>query len=167
MMTKLLKFSTLLICFLTIPSFAQDSDYPMISITAGKVGAFTPDRRSDRYGIEYRGMPFSKWKLIPTVGVAWSTKESKFIYSELKHDWSLKHHLTFTTSLGVGIFDNNKNLDLGYPVEFRTGFELSYRFDKGYRVGVAAFHLSNSRLSQKNPGTEAIVLSLLIPLHRK
>lgn len=146
---------------------AQVGNYTYIGITAGKVGAFTPDRRSDRFGFEYRGKPFSKWKLIPAFGMAWSAKESKFIYSELKHDWNLKHNLTFTGSLGVGLFDNNKNLDLGHPVEFRTGFELSYRFTNNYRLGVAAYHLSNSRLSQKNPGTEAIALSFLIPLHRK
>jgi hypothetical protein len=161
---KILFFCSLL----SINAYAQThSDYPMMSITVGKVGAFTPDRRSDRYGLEYRAKPFSKWKLIPTFGIAWSTKESKFIYSELKHDWNFKKNMVFTTSLGVGIFDNNNNLDLGHPIEFRTGFELSYRFKNGYRVGVAAFHLSNSRLSQKNPGTEAIVASFLIPIHRR
>ena len=146
---------------------AQKGDYAYIGITAGKVGAFTPDRRSDRYGIEYRAKPFSKWQLIPAFGIAWNTHDSRYVYSELKHDWNLKHNLVFTGSLGVGIFDSTNNLDLGHPVEFRTGFELSYRFKNNYRLGVAAYHLSNSRLSQKNPGTEAIALSLLIPIHRK
>ena len=48
----------------TTALFAQDTDYSMIGITAGKVGAFTPDKRSDRYGIEYRAKPFSKWKFL-------------------------------------------------------------------------------------------------------
>lgn len=162
------KLTTIVLCNLIITTtlLAQESDYPMIGITAGKVGAFTPDRRSDRYGLEYRAKPFSKWKLIPAFGIAWNTRNSKYVYSELKHDWRLKHNLVFTTSLGVGLFDSTNNLDLGHPVEFRTGFELTYRFKNDYRLGVVAYHLSNSRLSHKNPGTEVVALSFLIPLHK-
>ena len=157
---------SILFCMFSIQSVqAQDNNYPFLNLTMGKLGVFDPDKKNNRYGMEYRGTPITKWALIPSYGISWSTEKSKYLYTELKHDWLFKKHWVFTTSLGVGFFDNSNNIDLGYPIEFRSGFELTFKFENGYRLGFNAYHLSNSRLSSKNPGTESLSISLLIPLH--
>lgn len=78
---------------------------------------------------------------------------------KLPYDW-------FNGWLGIGLFDNRDVIDLGSPIEFRTGIELTYLFKKGYRLGVAGYHLSNSRLSKQNPGTEAFTITFLVPIVR-
>jgi lipid A 3-O-deacylase len=144
----------------------DDNAYPLLNITAGKVGFFDDSpKNAGRYGFEYRlAKRITKWNIIPAFGYTWSVNQSKYLYSDLKRDWSLNKNLVLTFSLGTGLFDNNKNIDLGHTVEFRSGVELSYKMKKGYRFGLAGYHLSNSRISNKNPGTESIVISLLIPL---
>lgn len=146
----------------------EESHYSWLNITAGRVGIFDDSpKNSGRYGIEYRSAKrHTKWDIIPAFGYSWSVNGTKYIYSDLKRDWSFKNNYILTLSMGTGLFDNNKNIDLGHTLEFRTGIELSYKMKKGYRLGLAGYHLSNSRISSKNPGTESLVMSLLIPLNK-
>jgi hypothetical protein len=134
----------------------------------GKVGIFDDSpKNSIRYGIEYRSEKrYTKWNIIPAYGYSWSVNGTKYLYSDLKRDWRIKNKLTLTLSMGTGLFDNNKNIDLGHTIEFRTGLELTYKIKKGYRLGLAAYHLSNSRISNNNPGTESLVFTALIPFKK-
>jgi hypothetical protein len=143
---------------------SYDDDFPLITITAGKIAAFNPGKRSNIFGIEYRGKNFSKWNLIPTVGYLRNSHYIQFLHLDLKHDWQLNKKIVFTLGLGTGVFDSNDNIDLGNPIEFKSSFELTYRFKKGIRLGIEAYHISNSKLSNINPGTESIVLSFSLPL---
>ena len=144
-----------------------NNDYPMLNFTAGIIGILDgPPKNANNFGIEYRSKKITKWDLIPAYGYSWSDNSTQYGYADLKHDWEFSNNLVFTTSLGIGLFDNSDDLDLGHAIEFRSGFELSYRFNKGYRLGLAAIHLSNSKIANKNPGTELFVVSFLMPLHR-
>lgn len=137
---------------------------PLLNFTVGQVGT---DRRLDnpwRYGIEYRFSPLTRYRLVPSVGVAVGSNDSSFIYAELRRDFRFADHWLLTPSFGLGRFNNRPQFDLGKSLEFRSGLEISYQFDQGYRLGVAVFHLSNGGLSDENPGTEAAVLSFSIPL---
>ena len=164
---KLILVTILMVNFSMTAQAQGDSDYnyPMLNLTAGIIGVLDgAPKNANRFGIEYRAKPITSWKIIPAYGYSWSINGTKYIYSDLKHDFNFLNNWVFTFSLGTGLFDNNDNLDLGHAIEFRTGFELTYRFKNDYRLGLSAYHLSNSRLSSKNPGTESIVASLLIPL---
>jgi lipid A 3-O-deacylase len=50
-------------------------------------------------------------------------------------------------------------------IEFRSGFELAYRFDDHSRLGVAVHHLSNASIGADNPGTETALIYYSIPLN--
>ena len=56
-------------------------------------------------------------------------------------------------------------LDLGYPLEFRSQMELSYRFNDRSRLGLAISHYSNASLGDTNPGTETVSVYYSIPLN--
>lgn len=137
---------------------------PMINITAGRVALFDDIEDPYRIGLEYRFRPFGRWQLIPAVGVALAQNDAYFVYTDLRKDLWLGQRWVLIPSFGVGLFDDGKDVDLGHTVEFRSGLELAYRFKEQWRVGLALFHLSNGGLADKNPGTEALVLSLCIPL---
>jgi len=55
-------------------------------------------------------------------------------------------------------------LELGHPIEFKSTLELAYEFENRWRLGLAIYHLSNSRLSSTNPGTETLVATLSVPI---
>jgi hypothetical protein len=67
-------------------------------------------------------------------------------------------------SFAPGYYRAGGGKDLGYPLEFRSGIELGWRFHEG-RVGVELYHLSNASLARHNPGEESLVLTLALPLH--
>lgn len=152
---------------LVAPLFAREPpkpSVPMINITTGQVAVFDSDLKSERYGLEYRGRALGKYQLIPAIGFAFSEDRDSFLYTDLRHDFWLNNHWVTTPSLGLGVFTEGDKIDLGKNLEFRTGLELSYRFNNNYRLGVALFHLSNAGTANRNPGTEALVISLSIPI---
>ena len=59
---------------------------------------------------------------------------------------------------------DNKKLDLGYALEFRSQLEAAYRFDDRSRLGMAIGHYSNASLGDSNPGTEFLTVYYSIPL---
>ncbi|MFU8896920.1 MAG: acyloxyacyl hydrolase [Gammaproteobacteria bacterium] len=137
---------------------------PMLNLTAGQVGVFDNIDDPYRVGLEYRFRPLGRWQLIPAIGAAVAQNDASFVYVDLRHDFWLGARWALIPSFGVGLFNDGDGLELGQTVEFRSGIELAYRFHEQWRVGLALFHLSNGGLSDTNPGTEAVVLSLSIPL---
>lgn len=137
---------------------------PMLNITAGQVGVFDNIDDPYRVGLEYRFRPFGSWQLIPAIGAAVAQNDAFFVYADLRHDFWLGDRWVVIPSFGLGLFNDGDQVELGQTLEFRSGVELAYRFHEQWRVGLALFHLSNGGLSDENPGTEALVLSLCIPL---
>lgn len=143
-------------------------EYEMINITAGQIGIL--DEGVDgpqRYGLEYRFKSFAGpkgFRLIPAVGFAGSNNGAKFIYSDLRHDFYLNNRWILIPSFGLGIFDDSEEIKLGNELEFRSGLEIAYQFNNKMRAGIAIFHLSNGGISSHNPGTEALVFSVCIPV---
>ena len=54
--------------------------------------------------------------------------------------------------------------DLGYRIEFKSEVEIIYNFQNNYSLSVGFFHISNANLGAKNPGVEAIKISLGVPI---
>lgn len=61
---------------------------------------------------------------------------------------------------GVGVYEEGDGKDLGGPVEFRSGIEVSYRVGRRWWLGAALYHLSNAVLYDENPGEESLVAML-------
>ena len=160
----------LAICVLLLnsPVIADEyQEYEMLNITAGQVGILDDLDGPQRYGLEYRFKSFSgPWgfRLIPAVGAAVSNNGAGFVYTDLRHDFYLSRRWILIPSFGVGIFNDSSEIELGNDIEFRSGIELAYQFRNKIRAGIAIFHLSNGGISSENPGTEALVLSICIPM---
>lgn len=136
----------------------------MLNLTVGQVGIADDINEPLRFGVEYRFSSFSKWSIIPALGYARASNGASYLYSDLRLDIWLNNRWLLIPSFGLGAFDDSDEIQLGNKLEFRSGVELAYRFYKQYRIGLAVFHLSNGGLSDQNPGTEALVVSLCIPL---
>ena len=135
----------------------------MINFTAGQVGIADDINGARRHGVEVRLRSFSRWELIPAFGFTRADNGANFLYADLRHDFWLSDNWLVIPSFGLGSFKDSDEINLGNDLEFRTGIELAYKFYRQYRIGLALFHLSNGGLSDRNPGTEALVVSLSIP----
>ncbi len=157
----------LIVAFLGLPAHADSPPHksiPMLNLTAGAVGIADDLDDPFRFGMEYRFKALKKHNLIPAIGFAVAENGAYFIYSDLRYDYRINDNWLAIPSFGVGTFNDSEELILGNELEFRPGIEIAYRFPSEYRIGVALFHISNGGLSEKNPGTESLVLSLCIPL---
>ena len=139
---------------------------PMVNLTAGYVGILDNAGSPLRLGAEYRFQAMGRWRLIPAVGFAAAENGASFFYSDVRYDYWLNDRWVLIPSFGAGLFKSADRLDLGSRLEFRSGIELAWRFHGEYRIGAALFHLSNAGIAGRNPGTEALVVSLCIPVDR-
>jgi hypothetical protein len=161
--------ATMATCMVAVATAAsatdpRSSDGPRVVFTAGRMNMANPDEGPWSFGIEYRSTPRGPWKLIPTLGLTLADDGAGFAYGTLQHDFHLGERWFVTPIFGAGVFWNGRNLDLGYPLEFKSALELSYRVDNGYRIGLLFYHLSNASLSEDNPGTEVVELSMSVPI---
>lgn len=79
------------------------------------------------------------------------------------YDFSLSEKWRLTPSFGLGYFKEGQ-FTLGNELEFRSALELSHEFQRSYRIGISLAHISNASLSNINPGTEAICVSVSFPI---
>lgn len=143
------------------------SSVPMLILSAGDIGIDPDDDLENPtiFGIDYRMLSFSKWDLIPAIGFVYKDGGASYGYVDLRYDYWLSDDWVLVPNYGVGLFHKDDEIDLGGTLEFRAGIEISRRFDNDYRLGLAIWHLSNGKIYGENPGTEAIGVSLSIPLH--
>lgn len=63
-------------------------------------------------------------------------------------------------SFAPGLYLQGAEVDLGSPLEFRSGIELGMRVDNDWQVSLSYDHRSNGDISAVNPGVETIQLRL-------
>ena len=144
-------------------ALADDPDF--ISVAAGW---FDFNRQKDTGGefrLEYRS-DFKFLFLKPFAAVAGSSSGHGFIGGGVLTDIFWGKRVVTTLSFAPHFyFDGNEDLDLDYPLEFRSQFEIAYRFDDRSRLGLAISHYSNASLDDTNPGTETLSLYYSVPFN--
>jgi len=143
---------------------ALDDAAPLLVGTLGQFNFVDSGDGLTGGGLEYRWAPLGRWRLIPGVGVTFAEGGAAYGYAALQYDFRVGHAWFVTPVIGAGYFRNTDTLDLGHPVEFKTGLEISVRVADRYRLGLRGYHLSNGSLSEENPGTEVLELLFAIPL---
>ena len=134
------------------------------------IGAFDFNRRKDE-GFEYRLEYRSDRKLLkffkPFGAVAVSTSGHGFFGGGVLIDLFFDRRIVVTPSFAPHIYIGGDNdLDLDYPLQFRSQLEIAYRLDNRARVGFAVSHYSNASLGDKNPGTETATIYYSLPLEK-
>lgn len=74
-------------------------------------------------------------------------------------------NFVFTPSFGAGLYSRGDGKDLGNAIEFRTMFEVGYRFDNAARVTAGFSHMSNANIGNKNPGSNSLMLYVHLPVN--
>lgn len=147
------------------PASAQPDDPAVFAFGVGIFDVLQDDgNRAVNFNLEYRGERFA-WAVKPLVGIGVTTDVAAYFYAGIALDFLIGDHFAITPSFAPSIYlagDDGK--DLGFPIEFRSGIEVSWRFDDSSRLGVAIHHLSNASLGDENPGTETLNVYYATPL---
>lgn len=144
--------------------YEEDGEPAFLIGAVGAAGAFD-EEFPPLFRLEVR--PAQKlWAIRPFLGVEATTERTTYLYWGLAGDVYFGRRLVLTPNLAMGWFNDQDGLDLGYGLQFRSGFELAYRFDDRSRLGVTFHHISNANLGEKNPGTETVTVQYALPLWR-
>ena len=117
-------------------------------------------------GATYVARPMTTWRLAPGAGFAVGPDGIAFMYLDVRRDFALGDRWYVTPSLASGWFINGDVIGPHDHLEFQSGIMFARRFDNGLRLGLAGLHISNGGLHHPNNGTEAVLLTLQVPLQK-
>lgn len=141
-----------------------DEEPAFIALGVGATGVIADRVRGAAFNIEYRS-DYEIWKLRPFVGGFATSDASLYGYFGFMLNLYLGNRWVLVPNAAVGAYSEGDGQDLGHVIEFRSGFELAYRFDDRSRLGLAVHHLSNASIGDENPGTETALLYYSVPLN--
>src|SRR3546814_310473 len=122
----LLGLAALLTCVL--PAAAEEPGF--VSFGAGYYDLFD-DQGAGEARLEYRfSEPDKLFFFTPFVGVMTTTDAATYGYAGLGIDVFFGRRWVLTPNFAVGVYGDGDGKDLGHAVEFRSGLELAYRFDR-------------------------------------
>ena len=101
--------------------------------------------------------------LRPVVGAAATSDAALYLHTGLAFDFTAGP-VVFTPSFGPGLFTRGQGKNLGYPLEYRTMFELGWRFPSGLRITGAFSHMSNDGLGAINPGSNSLLVYVYVEI---
>lgn len=148
------------------PAAAQDSvlrtDNARLNFAVGYYDVLDDEGAVD-LRVDYQSGYELPLKLQPWVGLEVTTDGSVWGGGGLLADLYITPNIVFTPSAGVGLYSQGGGVDLGGPIQFRTGVGLAYELnERGDRLGLNFSHLSNAGIYSDNPGTEIVGLTYSI-----
>lgn len=117
-----------------------------------------------RIGADYRFREVSRWRLRPTIGIFGTENDASYIHAGVRRDLYLTRQWAVTLGVDLGAFHDGHDFRLGNELELQSSLELSYVHESSERLGIGVSHISNGSVSDDNPGTNAILLLLSVPL---
>ena len=120
-----------------------------------------------RGDIEYVFSESDKINLFtPFIGFTGTAEGGTYGYAGIGVDLFFDDKLVLTPNFAAGAYGNGAGKDLGYAVEFRSGFNFMFRLDDNSRVGFSFHHISNAGLDDRNPGEESLLVIYSVPFNR-
>ena len=139
-------------------------------------GVFQSSNSRDSLAYNLELYPNSKYNLFgvlqPNLGFIGTHQESFYSYLGLGLDlfFGRKKKLILHPNFAVGYMTGDQNdIQLGFPIEFKSGIDFLYRFRNNVRFGAGIYHISNAALGEhkthgtRNPGVEILMLKYQIP----
>jgi hypothetical protein len=141
-------------------ALADDPSY--LTIGAGAWEMLRDKQREPELDLQYRS-DYKLWIFKPHAGALVAKDGDYYAYAGLLTDVYWGSHIVTTFSAALGAWGGN-GFDLGATLAFRTGGEIAWRFQDSSRLGVAFYHLSNGGQTERNPGSESLLLTYSLPL---
>lgn len=143
---------------------AEKKELPsLLQIGAGDFD-FEKKRAQPLYQFEYKSN--AHYSVIrPVVGFMGTTKGGAYLFGGFCLDFLIGKHFAITPGFAPGLYYRGAGKKLGFPLEFRSTFELAYRFKNESRISFQIYHMSNASLGSRNPGANSLVLLYGIPFN--
>ncbi len=149
---------------LNLPSFAKADGFLGLSI--GYYNALDQQERVNNFRLEYfPSKSITLKNLRPWLGMDFTKNLSMWAGGGLAMTFEPYKKIFVTPSVGLGLYRHGrKDVDLDYPVIFRSQLQVAYGLANQDRFGLAFSHTSSAGLGGDNPGAEIISLYYTIKL---
>jgi hypothetical protein len=160
-----------LLSFLALP-FTLSAQYPVDSnrVTNATIGTgiFNALNGTGACGLlEVSYYPKIKCLIFsPSGGIIVTTCTSYGIYAGIVFPFRIFKGLYINCSFAPTLWCRRDGIDLGYPLEFRTGVEVAWTYNSKIRLGIEFTHLSNAGIALENPGSENLAVFIGIPIKK-
>lgn len=150
-----------------VPAGSPARAEPPVAVTAS-AGPFSVLDDGELYeaGWEVRFAPRRfRWaprflpELSPAIGAMATSQGALYVYGGFRLDLRMGASWRVSPQWATGLYYQDGGRNLGGPLEFRSGIELSRRLGARSRIGVMLYHLSNGGIYGYNPGSESLVLT--------
>ena len=135
---------------------------PRLAFSAGSVVERRADEAAElylRYDFGRSFGPFGQ-----AIGVSVGEEGEGWIGYGATYDLPLGNSPVYAQfHLMPGLYAENGGFDLGGPVAFRSGLEVGYENNRGWRFGLSYDHRSNAGIYDENPGIETVQFRVSIP----
>ena len=155
--------AALALTLLAAPGAARAEGPSLLALGAGAYDVLHGHTEA-QLRLEYRFAQSFLWVIQPLVGAFGTTDGTFFGYAGIRIELPLGDHIVLIGDTAAGYWHHGRGLDLGNPIEFKSGVELAYRFAGQSRLGVAFDHISNAGIAKINPGIESLLLVYSYPL---
>ena len=161
----------LILCFVNFSSIADDSSNETVNSNETELNFFTgmfdfsDDKQSSGLlGLQHQNEDLFRnsflGKLSPITGGFLTEKSAFYLYTGVQADYQLGF-LTITPSFAPGYYNTGGGKDLGYPLEFKSEVQMSFKLGDNSHLGMSYNHISNASLGTKNPGANSYMLNFL------
>lgn len=138
-----------------------NADAAYFSLGVGSFDVFDEDFAA--VDLSYRTKTL--WKdLRLSVGFMGNQESDIYAYVGPHYTFNPYGNFYISPSIVAGFYNDGAGVDLGGPVEFRSGLEVGYALKNQLQLGVQYTHLSNASLYEDNSGTETLMLTIAKPL---
>lgn len=157
-MLRQLLFSLLLVCLAhTSPLYAAEHS-SQLAVGVAEWGVFDG---SGAEGLHLSYIHREKYGFHPVLLVAVTNDDEQYVALGLNKPLLQGLGLSLGVGFHAGFTDYSK---LGYKAEFYSNLHLDYRHSPTLAFRAEFGHISNGGLGDTNPGSEAIVVSVICPL---
>jgi len=123
------------------------------------------DETTGEFRLEYVFPEKDKLSLFtPFIGLSGTVEGATYGYAGIGLDLYFDDKAILTPNFAAGIYGNGDGKDLGYAIEFRSGFNFMLSLHDNSRVGFSFHHVSNAGLDDRNPGEESLLFIYSIPI---
>lgn len=162
---RIILMATTLFCLIMIGTNAVTAGEPgFLNVGVGVFDMFD-DETTAEFRSEYTFSERQKIGIFtPFVGLSGTAEAGSYVYGGIGLDLFFGKNVVATPNFASGIYGNGDGKDLGYAIEFRSGVNLSYRFQDYSRLGFSFHHISNAGLDDRNPGEESLLFLYSFPI---
>ena len=144
-------------CIAVVAPARADDDPAFLTLAAGAFDVGKDDTAFEGR-VEYRH-DGKLWIFKPFGGVMATSDGGAYAYAGVLIDAYWGNRIVTTLSIAPGAYHEGDGKDLGHTIEFRSQFEIAWRFDDRSRLGLALSHMSNASIGDRNPGEESLTLN--------